>query len=147
MGLDRLPYPQDVRWAGAGSTFRRRLQRWETEVVGGSGAAAAAAPGGGGGGGAMFSPRDGAEGLQHGGDGGVLGAVLRGVAGLAAEPIRGLDEGEVGGEGMTTGWGEREGEGKRGASACCRHAPRAVMPLHAPSPCHGVPSRGQPSTL
>ncbi|PSC70464.1 Methionine gamma-lyase isoform A [Micractinium conductrix] len=93
MGLDRLPYPQDVRWAGAGSTFRRRLQRWETEVVGGSGAAAAAAPGGGGGGGVMFSPRDGAEGLQHGGDGGVLGAVLRGVAGLAAEPIRGLDEG------------------------------------------------------
>lgn len=112
LGLDRLPVPPDARPRGPRTSFQFRLQRWDTEQglmadsrgsagrgstgssagrprgAGGSsdGEAAAAA--------VMFSPREGLEGPQGaGGDGGVLGAVLLGVAGLASEPIRGLDEG------------------------------------------------------
>lgn len=114
LGLDRLPVAPDARRGGPRSSFQFRLQRWDTEQGlasdgrsgGGRGGGTWAGDGrpGGSGSGAggdaaaaavMFSPREGLEGPQGGGgDGGVLGAVLLGVAGLASEPIRGLDEGE-----------------------------------------------------
>lgn len=115
LGLDRLHPGQQLDAAGA--SFRRRLQRWESEVSRAShhgssaGAAAGAAPSGSHSGGhrrepgspaataaVMFSPREaqmeGPGEQPGGGEGGMLGAVLLGFAGLAAEPIRGLDEGE-----------------------------------------------------
>jgi hypothetical protein len=110
LGLDRLQ-PREA-WAAAGGTPLRRRLRWETDAgMGGSSGSGggggrtpqAAATGGGPDSGAravLFSPRDGAseDGPSFGGgSGGVLGAMLMGVAGLAAEPIRGLDEGEGGG--------------------------------------------------
>jgi hypothetical protein len=105
LGLDRL-HPQHPWAAAAGPSFRRRL-RWEQEAVREAAHAAPVPEGSQGFVGAaatanfstsvvVFSPRDGTfDGPQPGGDGGVLGAVLLGVAGLAAEPIRGLDEGAV----------------------------------------------------
>lgn len=115
LGLDRLPVAPDARRRGPRSSFQLRLQRWDTEQGlmadsrgsagrsgGGSaggrpGSAGSSAGGSSAAAAVMFSPREGLEGPQAGSsDGGVLGAVLLGVAGLASEPIRGLDEGESG---------------------------------------------------
>lgn len=121
LGLDRLHQgqqpPLDTHGPGSpwpttsGASFRRRLglQRWDSQVAAGAAAARAAAQaalrtrGVSAGGSSepgspvavVFSPRDVLlEGPQEGGgDGGLLGALLLGVAGLAREPIRGLDEG------------------------------------------------------
>lgn len=116
LGLDRLPhYPQDGRWAGAASArFRHHRQHWDAPDVGLPGppggarssrsssstfaeaTSAAAGVSGGGSSAVVFSPRTSTDGPESGGghDSGVLGALLLGVAGLASEPIRGLDEGE-----------------------------------------------------
>ncbi len=120
LGLDRLHPGQqpalDLRGPGSpwpttsGASFRRRLrlQRWDSQVAAGAAAARAAAQAalrsrdasaGSGEPGSptavVFAPREVLlEGTQEGGgDGGLLGALLMGVAGLAREPIRGLDEG------------------------------------------------------
>lgn len=99
LGLDRLQPRDSWAVAGGANSFRRRLQRWESEAASagalGSGATGAAAASSSHGGGVLFSPRDSSfDGPQPAGDGGVLGAMLEGVVGLAAEPIRGLDESE-----------------------------------------------------
>jgi hypothetical protein len=105
LGLDRR-LPQ-ASWAAAGGSHlvRQRL-RWEQEAGllpgtegsssnGGPAAASAAASHGGGTLAVLFSPKDDAFDVgQPSGDGGLLGALLAGVVGLAAEPVRGFDEGE-----------------------------------------------------
>lgn len=146
LGLDRpmAHAGQPAGWPSSGVSFRR-LQRFETDLGGGSGAAAqlaaeaVMAAGSSGEPGSptavMFSPREGLEGPQGGGgDGGVLGALLLGVAGLAREPVRGFDEGALPGAQVTDTAYASMCKSVRAPTPCLARSSSSAAPVPCP-PC------------